>query len=325
MSLWRYIRRMSRIPLVAVSFALSNGLACGNPDKHIAAIAGTELVTLSGSPCSITVSPDERWLAFWELSRGVEHPYDSHLCTLELATSMKTTHKVDSAYNQLSSYGPVEPWKQVASGFQAASWLDGRCYVLVIAGTVPKWLYFTPAVTDVVWSTVPTDLTCSDCPPPESVNPMVEDLVGRWLLNHGRLYSLAKSEDHTDQYLYHVDKNFEGAGILRTNPTESQPVVQHPPRRFKNTAINALRISPNERYLAYGLFLKLRAPMPLPDQKIELHVYDLANKRDFKISSGYRYISNLIWSPDSNRLYFAGIQGENRAVYRVDVDKALAE
>jgi len=150
-------------------------------------------------------------------------------------------------------------------------------------------------------------------------------LVGGWLLAFGRLYSVAIPENRNYGHVYHVDDEYVGARILRTDSTGSMTIIQHPPRRFRNTDIYTLRISPNERFLAYGLFLKLRSRIPLPDQKIELHVYDLVEEIDYKISSGYRYISNLIWSPDSERLYFAGFQGEKRAVYRVDVATVIED
>jgi hypothetical protein len=302
-----------------------NCLACGSENEYVVAIPGTENVTLSRSSWSISVSPDEQYLAFWELRKEGGDLYDATFCTLDLTNYSKTTHRIQELYGQFSQLGPVKPWDQIGNNFESACWLDGSCYITLRFLTVQKSLCFTPGKAQATWASPTKSLTCSDCPPPGFVRLAVENLVGGWLLAFERLYSVASPDNRNGRRVYHVDDEYDGARILRTDSNRSETVIQYSHKLFKDPSIYTIRISPNERYLAYGLFLKLRAPMPLPDQKIELHVYDLLDKKDHKISTGYRYISNLIWGPDSKRLYFAGIQGENRAVYRVDVDEALAE
>ncbi len=307
------------IPVVVGVIAAVNCLACGSENEYVVAISGTEDVTLSRSSWSISVSPDEQILAFWELRKEGGDPYDAYLCTLDLKTLVKTVHGIHDVYSELSSLGPVEPWEKIGLNFRDACWVDSRCYVNLSFRAGRKTLVFDPSTIEAGFSVPPPDLTCSDCPPRKQVESTVVDLVGRWLLNHGRLYSSVRSENHSNLYLYHVDKNYDGARILQTSRTDSEIIIQHPPRKLKDVNITALRISPNERYLAYGLFLKLRSRIPLPDQKIELHVYDRVEKKNHLISSGYRYISNLVWSPDSERLYFAGIHMKQNAVYRVNI------
>jgi hypothetical protein len=307
------------LPVVVGGFVLAHCAACSDYNDHIVAILGTEMVTLPSSPWGISVSQDEKWLVFWELSRGVEHPYDGHLCTLDLETGKKTVHNIERVRDQMTSYSNVDPWGVISSDFYGACWPDGGCYVPMYIGFAWRSLVFVPGVPGGDWSPVTKNLGCSDCPPRGRAEAAAEHIVGRWILNHPRLFSLPKSVGQSETSLYHIDRSYDGASIVRTDSSGSHPLVQHPHRRFRNARINALRVSPNERYLAYGLFLKLRSPIPLPDQEIELYVHDLVEGEEYTISTRYRDISNLIWSPDSERLYFAGFQGEKRAVYQVDV------
>lgn len=65
-------------------------------------------------------------------------------------------------------------------------------------------------------------------------------------------------------------------------------------------------------------FSRLKAPIPLPDVQEEVFVRDLETSKERKVAE-FRYTSNLIWSADSERLYFAGF-GKATGVYRVRVD-----
>jgi hypothetical protein len=231
-------------------------------------------------------------------------------------------HRIDDLNAKALTYGGLPPWVNIASNFRDACWYYDGCYVVLRFRPAWKCVVFFAGIIEAKSSSIPRNLACSDCPPSPLVESMVSRLVGRSLLDYGRLYSVASASGVRGRQLYHIDK---GASMGRSDTTGGETVVAYPRSRFRNFDIVALRVSPNERYLAYGLFTELRAPIPLPDQAVQLHVYDLLEKKDHKISSGYRYISNVSWSPDSRRFYFAGIQGKNRAVYRVDVEKALAD
>jgi hypothetical protein len=280
------------------------------------------MIAVHDEDWSISVSTDEKWLVFWELSEGSEQ-YGSHVTTLDLNDYVSTHHRIDKAYDQLSSHGHLEPWEQVGLGFNAAGWLDGRWHVVVFVSTVRKCLAFSPGVIEAEWTQIPLGLTCSDCPSPRRVEALAVNLVGQWLLSYGTRFSVARKNGQIGRSIYHLDPRGDGVCIAKTDSSGSETVIRYPRRRFHNTELITLRVSPDERYLAYGLLTELRAPIPLPDQEIKLHILDLAKGKDYTISSGYRYISNLIWSPDSERLYFAGFQGEQRAVYRVDVAAIL--
>jgi Tol biopolymer transport system component len=85
--------------------------------------------------------------------------------------------------------------------------------------------------------------------------------------------------------------------------------------------ITNVRVSPDGRYLAYVVDSKKQEFLAGP--KEQLFVRDLTSGREWKFAT-FMFISNLIWSPDGERLYFAGGGYEtNGAIRVVDVAGAL--
>ena len=105
--------------------------------------------------------------------------------------------------------------------------------------------------------------------------------------------------------------------MYRVGTGDAREEVLRRSKPFRKTSITELRISTNEQYVAYVLYSKLEAPIPLPDMKDEVFVRDLKSGKERKIAD-CRMTGNLIWSPDSSRLYFTVINGHT-GIYRVNV------
>ena len=82
-----------------------------------------------------------------------------------------------------------------------------------------------------------------------------------------------------------------------------------------------VRVSPNERFLAYALYSKQQALFGGPRE--ELFVMDLRSREVIRIGGSYM-LGNLIWSPDGDRLYYAmRFDSRNASVYVAEVGAAF--
>ncbi len=98
---------------------------------------------------------------------------------------------------------------------------------------------------------------------------------------------------------------------------EEEVVVEREEKKGTMMIIAGLRVSPNERYLAYTVNSKKQAFLAGP--RDEIFVMDLQTGKEIRVAR-YSYSGNLIWSPDSDRLYFAsGEYSSDSAVRIVDV------
>ena len=87
--------------------------------------------------------------------------------------------------------------------------------------------------------------------------------------------------------------------------------------------IASLRVSPDERFLAYVVHSKKQAFLSGPSE--EIFVMDLGAGGEKKVAE-HSYAGNLIWSPDGNRLYFAGgAYSSDCAVFIVDVATTFSQ
>lgn len=76
-----------------------------------------------------------------------------------------------------------------------------------------------------------------------------------------------------------------------------------------NTYVGDIRVSPDERYLAYELTVNLKSGIPLPTTRHELYVLDLSTGKERRVPGDFRIMGNLLWSADSKRLYYAVVDG----------------
>jgi hypothetical protein len=88
------------------------------------------------------------------------------------------------------------------------------------------------------------------------------------------------------------------------------------------TTIKRLRVSPDEEFLAYSVYSKLRAPIPLPGGRDDIYIRHLPTGKEKRIAS-YSAAGNFMWSSDSKRLYFAATTSgfKEMGVRRVHVEQ----
>ncbi len=159
--------------------------------------------------------------------------------------------------------------------------------------------------------------TCSDCPP--VISAQFRDRS--WDLLSAEVSAVF--HDGAVQAVYYVSSPFQHnqvhhRSIYRiTEVGDEQVVVEREKKGATMVGIAGIRVSPDARYLAYVVDSKKQAFLSGPQE--ELFIRELETGHEKRIAK-YGFMSNLIWSPDSDRLYFAGGEySSDSAVRIVDV------
>jgi len=84
---------------------------------------------------------------------------------------------------------------------------------------------------------------------------------------------------------------------------EEEVVVDKEKKSGTHMSITCIRVSPDERYLAYVVRSKKQAFLAGPRETV--YIRNLITNREAEIAT-YGYVGNLMWSPAGERLYFAG-------------------
>ena len=292
-------------------------------------IPGTELTALEAY--SLTISPDERWLTFleWMMPRSrfrEEAPTQMvqyHLVSLNLSTRQRTQHTVESI-PEGSVWTPEHraPWSYnvwwvVVDRFRPSGWNGGVFYLDPRART--RDLALDPRKPEIYFATRPEALTCSDCPP--------HDAWQRTKYAHHlwNLYEPASNvvsgvfRDGAIRTIYHVGMGTDQKLMvfrLREDGDEKL-ILEKQGKKGTLSVIARVRVSPDERYLAYDLHSKKQEFLTGPRERV--FILDLDTHKEKKVAT-HGYVSNLMWSPDGNRLYFAAGEYEDYAgIYCVNV------
>lgn len=328
---------------VAVPILLSiSGCSPRSAQDFVRVIPGTEQVAVD--EFSISVSPDERWLAFteWVLpkprisSELPPYDYETRIVTLDLETGEAVRHGIESIPAQALGFAPSDSgWKGQAGleiieeRFRPPGWRGSLFYFQPYYNRIQVALDVrAPGMQIVAAPEGPG--ACSDCPPFITV-----EFRGRtWeLVPYGPLNSTrdllddisAVFRDGAIRSIYYGDRG-EGPPhgklrILRQREVgEDEVIVERKWRKRRLMAFACVRVSPDERYLAYVFDSKKMEFFA--GHREELFIRELASGQERKIAT-YGSMSNLIWSPDSKRLYFAGGEYETDSAVRV-VDVAAA-
>jgi hypothetical protein len=317
-----------RFRLIVILLCLT-GCSSSDPDVVIRSIPGTEQVALL-SNC-ITVSPDERWLVFteWKLpkSRVFEElppsEYYARLVSVDLETGARIEHTIDSIPPKALGFSSDDSRWEYHAGFRIIEkhfhprgWRGERFYFQRYSGST--YLSLDPREPGIRVAPKPqAPGTCSDCFPvgttrfrerswdllSEDISPVVRDGVIR------SVYYVARpSHGRWDHH----------RSIYRTREYGlKELIVERPSKKHVHIVISNVRVSPDERFLAYIVDSKKQSFFAAPQD--EIFVIDLDSREEKRIGR-YSSAGNLIWSRDGKRLYFAGSDSSDKAaVYVVDV------
>jgi hypothetical protein len=306
-----------RIGLIALVFVFC-GCSRAAKSFRISRVPGTERASPTcpggGENDALTVSPDEKWLVFWEAPA-----VDSlTLSSVNLQTSKKTMHDISDLPMGIVTRG----YSQIGGVFNAASWHGGLFYIEL--GRRSGVIVINPDQPSILTSTPPIgEMSCSDCPPTSALREAASKRTGYTPWSPGELlkYTIAWRDGTLGRDLYRLVR---GTAIVRIGPDGAEEPVLERKRAFRRTVISHIRVSPDETCLAFAVFSKLAAPLPLPGGHYDVYVRQLQTGVEKWVATHY-HVSNLIWSSDSSRIYFAGNgeDGDDPAVYCVDIADAL--
>jgi hypothetical protein len=327
-----------RFRLIVIFLCLA-GCSSRDPDVVIRPIAGTAQV--APYDFCITVSPNERWLVFteWKLPKSRvfdELPpdeYDLRLVSLDLETGERTEHAVESIPPKALGFAPSDVrWKHqvgleiIENRFRPAGWRGERFYFQPyrLSDRYETNLALIPGRPGIQVAKKPEGpSTCSDCFPvgTSRFRGYSWELTPRWgqvpnpvsvAVRDGAIRSVyyVRKPDHGRWDHYRSVYRLRGEGPQET-------LVELPAKKHVMISIVGVRVSPDERSLAYHVHSKKQAFLSGPRE--EIYILDLDSREEKRIGR-YSSAGNLIWSRDSGRLYFAGRDFSNRAaVYVVDV------
>lgn len=258
-------------------------------------LPGTDLA--SAEVPSISLSPDDRWLVFSEYSAKPPEVYELRLrdryavASVDLVANSKSSH-LDTVQCARRPFSYQTVGAEGSASWQGDVFLLHKCdnrghYVAMRAGQ--------PQLELIARSAEP--LTCSDCEPPPSATQSIE--WPRHLVNH---YSF--TADGSAVY-------YERDGVRMADASQDGRVVVGEFSKSylgMTTQFAQLRVSPDQHYLAYCVFYSLNVPIIPGSGWVQyLYLKNLKSGREARIAARFS-LSNLVWSHDSRRLYFAGIE-----------------
>ena len=302
-----------RILPLAICLMATAALAtsCNGNQLHPELVPGTAYVKSAGNPPWFTISPDEKWIAFmevdsteWRTPESERPPGSFHLVTTSLETHRKTHHSLSSLPGETFT-ADYSAWQEVQQCFVTRGWLDDRLYVQL--GSTPAmrpWICFTPGEVMAERVAPPSEMTCCACPPPRAYEGVLK--------NRGLKYyfgTAAYRNGVFDNIIYASPKESGGATVDRVRQDNSREQIFDGRRRFKDVVVSDMVVSPDGSYLAVALTTTVHSPIPLPTMRYELHVLDLHSGKHLRVDGSYRLIRGLMWSEDSQRLYYAAVNG----------------
>jgi hypothetical protein len=285
--------------------------ACSSDNLRADLVPGTERIKPNNDGPWFTISPDERWIAYMEVDSADwdagpnDPPVRFHLVALDVGTQSKTHHHIEDVPADVFPEGFSDPWRAVQNDLEASNWVEGRLFVHV--KLTPWWIVFIPGVPAGRRVNPTTEGTCLDCPPASEWRRLIESYgMGSY---SKALHSACTNGKLSDVIYFEARAGRGVAAIDRKGPDGESQRLLVLKRRFKNSYIGEIRVSPDERYVAYTLSTNLRSAIPLPTWSGEVHVLDLRTGADRRVRGSVLNSGNLMWSADSHRLYYAVVDG----------------
>jgi WD40-like Beta Propeller Repeat len=295
-------------------------------DAHgVRRLPGTEfvnIINLERTDAAISVSPDDRWLVYSELTgspedlREMDYLDRYRIASIDLISGVQRKHRPES----VPVAGTVPSFERIGLRDEA-SWMNG-IFILVNRDAQGRNLGVDPTQ-DVMYGIEkrPMQMTCSDCVPYEVI------AKSKWMHGFGDRISVPLSAGKLPETVY-----FPRNGVMRATGGGSIDVLvkKGPKGRLgMTTAFLQLRVSPDERFIAFCVSRSLIVPFLPGSGWIDyLYIKDLHSGRE-KLVAARHTVSNLIWSSDSSRLYFAGYGtngpfgggSKHRGVFVVDANE----
>ncbi len=320
-------------PLAAMAtlFLLVTTLCVGCDENHVDSrrIPGTEHMESNGSKAWFSVSPDDQWLAFMEVDsiappREHDDVQTYHFVTMNLRSGAKTHHRLDQVPDSLfRHYGP--PWQELKNCFEVDQWAGSDFYFMLYwhhrANDV--WLRVSPGEPSVTVASPRGDLRCSDCPPTELLTLRLDEQKGK---RSNRAYAhdadgdrlnIPYREGQASPFIYKVGSTRRDT-IVRIDSTGSEVVVLKLRRGWWKKHFVRIRVSPDERYIAYVIEETSRIPFPFSG-RCEVYLKDRMTGRTAQVRDDYNYVSAILWSSDSQRFYYAAIDYDESGIYLVNM------
>jgi hypothetical protein len=117
--------------------------------------------------------------------------------------------------------------------------------------------------------------------------------------------SLVWTADGARREVYYVQHLSNGVDAIICRDGEQTREVLRKQDGCRVFEINQVRISPDRTFLAYSAFATGKAYLPIPDHATTVFIRHLPSGEE-KRAGRHMRVSNLIWSADSQRLYYAG-------------------
>ncbi len=289
---------------------LATGLACGEDAIQSELVRGTERIEPNNNSPWFTISRDEGTIAFMEVdSTSANGSTPFRLVTLDLATSRSTHHHLDEVPKKVFPSDGLNPWYVVQMCFDENAWSNDSLYVCIWTEGPPKpWILFVPGVSASRLADAPKILSCTDCPPQDEWRRVMQSF-GLPNNDGGPLPQIAYREGTFADEVYY-DKSVDAvAAVERRTRGGTAELLFEKRESFRDTYIDKLRVSPDGRYLAYTVLSRLKSPVPLPTWRSGVYVRDLLSGREYQVAPESLLSGNLMWSANSDALYFAVVDG----------------
>lgn len=321
-------RRPAGIFLISLVMAAAG---CSSSGPVPQAIPGTEDLMPGPGKAWFSISPEEHFLAYLAAYGTPDTATEDHLVTIELPTGRKTHHDLSQLVPVVHfEYNNTHPWLS-ADGWVAPSGWIGNTYYLDCSSCIDAhgstvWLAFTAGIAEGVVSYQPMGaVRGSDC---VGTYHTIEKKLNQHGLQAAGVYNQfsVPCRDTTMLDIVYSGENVGGDTIrlIRRDERNIKTLVFEHQHRYHSVYLDALRVSPDQRYLAYAIGEKPALPIPWP-ATTTVYVFDMLRKQRLRVEGGWMYFGNMMWSGDSKDLFFAGISRlRERGAFRIDVAGAEA-
>ena len=298
-----------------------HGTGCGGRGYRGTIILSTEDVCISGR--GFFVSPDEQWLVLITRDEGGG---PAGLSSLNIATGKRADYDPDQFPEKFKEYlnKGVMSFERFNMGLDPGGWFNGQFFIGIGIGRLA--LSLLPSQPAAVANVLPHEpLMLSDGPDSETRSQVIRDRMNVLSLTSPFNEFLnddviAWRDGEWGDALYHYDMPAKEIRLYRPGQPSSTVVRTHD-GVMTRAGVTAMRVSPDERFLAYVVWSESKN-IPTPFYREALKVIDLKTGEDRTIGQ-FRYVARPYWSGDSQRLYYSGKEGDLSGVWIVDMKEVF--